>query len=1103
MKLNDEPQTLARLADICEPDPSCRVSSHNAIRTKIGAILFHAVPEHACLAIWGIDLALRKLCLGDGARKLLGLTTGQDASLADWINRYRPKDRPRMATAFLTALERGVGFDVSGRLLVPVGHIESIRTLAWPVTEQGATSALVGILHCDTDHLSAVEALESTRRILDNAECLANLGAWDWDLDRDHMTVSEHWMRIHGTTNPTPTIDELIASCAYPEDIPGIRRAMERARAGLGDYDIVHRIVRPDGGVRWVHARGEVRRDAAGLPVRVHGVAWDVTERKVLDRHLRDNEERLRLTLAATNDGLWDWDVASGRMTVNARYFRMLGYARDAFEPSFVAWLEGIHPDDRAQTRERILAVIAQDDAFAMQYRMRMCSGAWLWILTRGKVVERFPDGNPCRVLGTHTDVDHHKRAVSALRESERNYREIFNATDDGIALQDPVTARFLDVNDAFAALYGYRTRSECLERRFSDLISNEAPYDEAVALEHLRQAYAGTPQRFEWRAMKLGGERFWVEVSLRRTSIGGSPRILAVVRDITERRARERQLRLAAQILESTAEGVMLTDADLRIQSVNGAFTAITGYTEEEVLGQTPALLHSGRHDADFYDALTTQLKETGHWRGEIWNRRKNGAIYPELLTITAIRETGEAVSHYVGVFSDISDMKKIEEDLDYLAHHDPLTHLSNRNLFRSRLEHGLQRARRDHRQLAVLLLDLQRFKQINDSLGHQVGDAVLIGVANSLSAQMRASDTIARLGGDEFVIIMEDLADPQDAAVGARKLLGSFTQPLLVDAHALYITACIGIAVFPRDGDDGDALLRHADMALNQAEWQGVNQFAFYTDEMDQRMIERQTLETALRSALDRGEIRVAYQAQVNLADESLCGIEALLRWESPQLGSVSPERFIPLAEEIGLIGELGELAFRFACNQVADWDRVGFRVPRLSVNLSIHELEQGGFVERIARALARSGIDPSRVELEVTESVLMSQTGDARAALSAIREMGMRLAIDDFGTGYSALAYLKRLPVQRLKIDRSFVKDLGRDLNDESITRAIIGLGRTLGLAVLAEGVETREQAVFLSREGCQEAQGYLFGRPMGAAELARRWAPRRDRGGSVRR
>jgi diguanylate cyclase (GGDEF)-like protein len=389
-------------------------------------------------------------------------------------------------------------------------------------------------------------------------------------------------------------------------------------------------------------------------------------------------------------------------------------------------------------------------------------------------------------------------------------------------------------------------------------------------------------------------------------------------------------------------------------------------------------------------------------------------------------------------------------------------------------------------------LFLDLQRFKQINDSLGHQVGDAVLIGVANSLSAQVRASDTIARLGGDEFVIIMEDLADPQDAAAGARKLLGTFTKPLSVDAHAIYVTACIGIAVFPRDGDDGDALLRHADMALNQAELQGVNQYAFYTDDMDRRMIERQTLETALRSALDRREISVAYQVQVTLADEALCGIEALLRWESPELGSVSPERFIPLAEEIGLIGELGELAFRLACNQLSEWDRVGFRVPRMSVNLSIHELEQGGLVERIGRVLDRTGIDPSRIELEVTESVLMSQTGDALAALNALREMGLRLAIDDFGTGYSSLAYLKRLPVQRLKIDRSFVKDLGRDLNDESIVRAIIGLGRSFGIAVLAEGVETRKQAAFLGREGCQEAQGYLFGRPMGAAALAKRWS-----------
>lgn len=1091
MESNDRCQALDLLGEIREPNPGCRMFRKKGPEhwARIAARPITPVSDDARLAIWGVDVAARELYLATPARRLLDLPAEESAGLADLVNRFRAEDRQRIAQAFWVAVQRGKGFDVAGRL--DATGERWLRIRAFPAIEQEAPKALAGILYCDTDHMLAVQDLESTRRILDNVENLANLGVWDWDLSQDRLTVSDQWMRIHGSANSVPSLEEIVAAHAHPDDLPRIRLALNRAGTGVGDYDIEHRIVRSDGAIRWVSARGEVFRDPSGAPIRVRGASQDITEQKRADAQLRDNEERLRLTLEATNDGIWDLDVGSGRMIVNGQFFRLLGYAEDAFEPSFTDWIERIHPDDREPARERFLAAIAKDDAFAQQCRVRVRTGAWLCILCRGKVVERDAAGKARRMVGANTDVDHHRRTILALRESERNYRQIFNAAEEGIGIQDPATGRFLDVNDAFVALFGYRTKEEILGLDYEDLIPSESPYDKPAALEYLRKAMAGSPERFEWLAKNRSEERIWIEVSLRRTDLGGSQRILAMVRDITEQRERDRQLHLAARILESTTEGVMLTNTALRIELVNRAFTEITGYTSDEVLGSTPGILCSDRHDAEFYRALRQSLSETGRWRGEIWNRRKNGEIYPELLAISTIRDTGNAISHYVGVFSDITDLKRVQDDLEYLAHHDPLTHLPNRNLFRSRLEHGLQRAQRDRRHLAILFLDLQRFKQINDSLGHQVGDQVLIRVANSLSMHIRVSDTVSRMGGDEFVIIMEDLADPQDAATGAQKLLETFTRPLSVAEHPIYVAACIGIAIYPRDGDDGDSLLRHADMALNQAELQGANHFAFYSQEMDRRMVERVVLEAALRAALERGEMRVDYQAQVTLPDEAICGVEALLRWQNPELGAVSPERFVPLAEEIGLIADLGKLVFRLACNQLADWDRMGFCVPRMSVNLSIREFEDGRLVENIRRVLDETGIDASRIELEVTESVLMAQIGDTLDTLNALRGLGLRLAIDDFGTGYSSLAYLKRLPVQRLKIDRSFIKDLGRDLNDESISRAIIGLGRSLGLSVLAEGVETREQAVFLSREGCQEAQGYLFGRPMGAAALAKRW------------
>ncbi|MEY6432302.1 EAL domain-containing protein [Thioalkalicoccus limnaeus] len=795
------------------------------------------------------------------------------------------------------------------------------------------------------------------------------------------------------------------------------------------------------------------------------------------------------------NLGVWDWDVSSGRIQVNAQYYRMLGYEPNGFVLDFDQWLARTHPEDRDTLRACLLAGCRSDEVFGLQYRFKTRSGAWLWLLARGVVLERAADGRALRVRGIHNDIAHQRRAAASLRDSERNYREVFNAVEEGLLIQDPLSLRILDVNDSAARMYGYQSVQEILERSFDELIANEPPYDEAAAREWLGKALTGEPQQFEWLARRKSGDCFWVEVSLKRTKIGGSRRILAVVRDIDEQRANQERLRLAARILESTTEGVMLTGNDLRIQSVNRAFTRITGYAKEEVIGQTPRILHSGRHDAEFYRAMWATLVATGHWRGELWNRRKNGEIYPELLAISRVQDARGKLTHYVGVFSDISDLKRVQENLDYLANHDPLTHLPNRQRFLARLEHSLQRARRDRRHLAVLMLDLQRFKHINESMGHVFGDAVLVGVADTLSTRVRASDTLARLGGDEFVVVLEDLSEPQDAIKVARKLIATFEKPLSIEGHRIFLGACVGISVFPRDGDSADTLLRQAGVALDQAEKLGVNQMASYSPGMQVRIVERFALVSEMKEALARGEFRLDYQAQVGLADQRLIGVEALLRWDSPKLGAVEPDRFIPAAEDIGLIRELGTWVAQRACSQIVEWDRVGFHVPRIAINLSLQELARGTFPEDFQHVIGETGIDPSRIELEVTESVLLGPLAETIDALMALRNMGVGLAIDDFGTGHSSLVYLKRLPVKRLKIDRNFVRDLGRDLNDEAITRAVIGLGRSLGLAVLAEGVETREQAVFLSREGCQEAQGFFFGRPMGAAELAARWSQAR--------
>ncbi len=454
-------------------------------------------------------------------------------------------------------------------------------------------------------------------------------------------------------------------------------------------------------------------------------------------------------------------------------------------------------------------------------------------------------------------------------------------------------------------------------------------------------------------------------------------------------------------------------------------------------------------------------------------------------------MRNPEGGVTHYVSVFSDISSVKRSQEALEFLAHHDPLTELPNRILLRDRLDHALNRHRREQGQLAVIFVDLDRFKHINDTLGHSVGDEILRQTARAMSRELRASDTLARIGGDEFVILLEDEVSVRSVAAVAHKLLAVFAAPFRVGSHELHMTASIGISLYPNDGDTIDALLMNADVAMYKAKEQGRNNFQFYEADMGAGAFERLIVENALRGAVQRSELLLHYQPQFDLASGRLAGVEALVRWQHPELGLVPPGRFIPVAEEMGIIGEIGDWVLRQSCRQLAQWRAAGFMVPRVAVNLSMQQLERNGVVDVVEACLGEFGLPAGLIELEVTESAIMRQTGRVLEVLGGLRRLGTYLAIDDFGTGYSSLAYLRQLPVHRLKIDYSFVRDIGRDVNDEAIARAVIGLGHSLGLEVVAEGVEREEQADFLRREHCDVAQGFLYAMPMSPGALEDGW------------
>ncbi len=559
---------------------------------------------------------------------------------------------------------------------------------------------------------------------------------------------------------------------------------------------------------------------------------------------------------------------------------------------------------------------------------------------------------------------------------------------------------------------------------------------------------------------------------------------------EIAERERAEEGLRLSAKVFENTVEGVIITDTEGNILAVNRAFTHVTGYALEDVLQKNPRILKSGRHDALFYNDMWSSLKESGQWVGEIWNKRKNGEIYPERLTIGVVRDSAGGVGHYVGVFSDITDIKRSRERLDFLAHHDLLTNLPNRLLFNHRLKHSIELAQRNNLQLAVIFIDLDHFKNVNDTLGHDLGDELLKRVATDLGTHVRKSDTLARIGGDEFVLLLDDIEAPRYAGYIAEKFLELLTRSMMVSGYEIIISASIGVSFYPTDGGDVTTLVKNADTAMYHAKTHGRNSYHFYAPEMSEYARERVQLEALLRRSIERGELALQYQAQVDTVTGRLVGAEALVCWNSPELGAVSPDRFIPIAEDIGFISILGEWVLRSACQQIKEWDEAGLCLPCVSVNLSVKQLEHGDIVDIVTRVLNETGLSNLRLEIEVTESAIV-KSDRALDFLNGLHALGVKLAVDDFGTGYSSLSYLRNLPVQKLKIDRSFITDVTAEPSREAIVRAIIALATALGLNTIAEGVETDAEAQFLQQEGCRHVQGYLYGRPLSTDQFFSRW------------
>ncbi|MDR2550684.1 MAG: EAL domain-containing protein [Desulfobulbus sp.] len=678
------------------------------------------------------------------------------------------------------------------------------------------------------------------------------------------------------------------------------------------------------------------------------------------------------------------------------------------------------------------------------------------------------------------------QKRTADLAASEQSFRTFFEMASVGVAEIDTLSGRFLQINVRFCELVGY-TEEEMLSRSLAEITLPE-DCERNRQLRH--DLVDGTLPEFtiEERLLHRNGQAVWVIVTVSPLWRAGEPPgcCLAVVRDISKRKRAEEELLFAAKVFEHSIEGIMVTDQEGTILQVNPAFTQITGYSAEEAVGNTPKLLKSNRHEPSFYRTMWEQLGRDGQWSGEIWNRRRDGEVYPEWQTVNAVRNPLGQVTNYVCIFHDISELKRQQEALEHQAQHDALTGLPNRVLFNDRLQMALARMRRKASRLALLFLDLDNFKHINDSFGHTAGDNLLMAMSRRLKGQLRASDTLARQGGDEFLVLLPEIGTAEDAGLIATRLLECLRVPFFHENIEYYVSASIGVTIAPDDGANIDDLIKNADIAMYRAKKQGRDSYQFFTSELDSHMLRRFYLESNLRKSIELEEFELYYQPQVSGATGRIVGAEALVRWRHEGM-LVSPAEFIPLAEESGLILALGNWVLRTAVRQVKAWQDAGYEL-NVSVNISSRQFASQQLPIVLRDVLVDTGLKPGRIYFELTESILMDDVGRAQRLLEELRPLGGKFYLDDFGTGYSSLSYLKRLALDGLKIDRAFIHDLEDDAGSRAIAAAIVSLAETLGLTVVAEGIETEAQlAILRGMSKNMLIQGYLASPPVPVEQM----------------
>ncbi|WP_255758012.1 EAL domain-containing protein [Massilia sp. erpn] len=705
----------------------------------------------------------------------------------------------------------------------------------------------------------------------------------------------------------------------------------------------------------------------------------------------------------------------------------------------------------------------------ADEWQARSANGSDLWLYTT--CIPIFSDGQLEQVFCMHIDLTLRKQQEEELTQASINFRLLFRNSGEAMLLIRENT--IVDVNPAALAMFSCEHKEQMVGRCLADFSPLQQPDGTAsgvavMALMH--EAHGKTNRFFDWRFVSCKGELFWGEVLLTSITEDHHQCFYALVRDASERKRAERTLFVAAQVFENSHDAILLTDRHRQVIAINRAYTAITGFGADAMVGQDISQFRACQENEDFFRQLWGVIEATGHWQGEIRLRHRDEHVFPAWVTLTAIRDSRDEVSHYMAILSDISERKKSEEHTRHLAEHDFLTDLPNRVLLADRLNQALTAARRKHSMLAVLFIDLDRFKAVNDTLGHHAGDLLLQEVARRLIRCVRGVDTVSRQGGDEFILILPDIGSVGQAAHVAAAVLQAVGQEYELGGHRLNISASVGVAAYPHDGEDADSLLRHADVALLHAKEAGRNRFHFFSPDMNAKALERSHLENGLRRALSEQQFELEFQPELELASGAPVALEALLRWRHPEQGLLLPERFLGAAEESGLMIAAGNWVLQQACHSARRWQAAG-QALTVAVNLSAAQFMQKGLSGQVAEALQQSGLEAARLELELTESMLQKSGAQAADSLRSLDALGVRLVLDDFGSGYSSLEQLRSYPIHKLKIAPAFLRGGG----DLDAIRAIIAMAHGLRMAVVAEAVETAEQLALLRAEGCDLYQG----------------------------